>query len=146
MKFKYSLKSQIFHSKIESEISDKSVTFQGIFELETHLEEKILTSHTCLRYSKDPPGSHNSSAHRIMCIRRVERNIFRFGATPPQKGPFHTSWLKRNNSNRTFYAELANMDSYKFHHAKENQISHISSRGATSGDISSFQSDAVKFS
>ena len=45
---KDSLKSQIFHSKIDLEISDKRVTFQGIFELQTNLEEKVLTSHTCL--------------------------------------------------------------------------------------------------
>ena len=66
----------------------KNLTFQGIFELQIDLEEKVLASHTCLRYSKGPPGSHNSSAHRIMCIRRVERNIFQFGASPPKKGPF----------------------------------------------------------
>ena len=66
----------------------KNLTFQGIFELQTDLEEKVLTSHTCLRYSKGPPGSHNSSAHRIMCIRRVERNIFQFGATPPKRAFF----------------------------------------------------------
>ena len=66
----------------------KNLTFQGIFELQIDLEEKVLASHTCLRYSKGPPGSHNSSAHRIMCIRGVERNIFQFGASPPQKGPF----------------------------------------------------------
>ena len=58
----------------------------------------------------------------------------------------HTSWLKRNNNNRTFYAELANMDLYKFHHAKENQISHISPRGVTFMNISSFHTDAVTFS
>ena len=66
----------------------KNLTFQGIFELQIDLEEKVLASHTCLRYSKGPPGSHNFSAHRIMCIRRVERNIFQFGASPPKKGPF----------------------------------------------------------
>ena len=65
----------------------KNLTFQGIFELQTDLEEKVLTSHTCLRYSKGPPGSHNFSAHRIMYIQRVERNIFQFRATPPKKGP-----------------------------------------------------------
>ena len=73
---------------MDLEISDKRVTFQGIFELQTNLEEKVLTSHTCLRYSKGAPGSHNSSAHRIMYIRRVEKNIFQFGASPPKKGPF----------------------------------------------------------
>ena len=73
---------------MDLEISDKRVTFQGIFELQTNLEGKVLTSHTCLRYSKGAPGSHNSSAHRIMYIRRVERNIFQFGASPPKKGPF----------------------------------------------------------
>ena len=73
---------------MDLEISDKRVTFQGIFELQTNLEGKVLTSHTCLRYSKGAPGSHNSSAHRIMYIRRVEKNIFQFGASPPKKGPF----------------------------------------------------------
>ena len=63
----------------------KNFTFQGIFEFQIDLEEKLLASHTCLRYSKGPPGSHNSSAHRIMCIRRVERNSFQFGASLPQK-------------------------------------------------------------
>ena len=66
----------------------KNLTFQGIFELQIDLEEKLLASHTCLRYSKGPPGSHNSSAHRIMCIRRVERNIFRFGASPQKRALF----------------------------------------------------------
>ena len=63
----------------------KNLTFQGIFELQTNLEGKVLTSHTCLRYSKGAPGSHNSSAHRIMYIRRVERYIFQFGASPPPR-------------------------------------------------------------
>ena len=56
----------------------KRVTFQGIFELQTNLEEKVLASHTCLRYSKSSSGSHNSSAHRIMCNLEL----------PPKKGPF----------------------------------------------------------
>ena len=72
---------------MDLEISDKRVTFQGIFEFQTNLEGKVLTSRTCSRYSKGAPGSHNSSAHRIMCVRRVEKNIFQFGASP-QKGPF----------------------------------------------------------
>ena len=38
------------------------------------------------------------------------------------------------------------MGSYKFYHTKENQISHISPRGATFMDISSFHTDAVTFS
>ena len=73
---------------MDLEISDKRVTFQGIFELQIDLEEKVLASHTCLRYSKGPPGSHHFSTHRIMCIRRVERNIFQFGTSPPQKVHF----------------------------------------------------------
>ena len=72
---------------MDLEISDKRVTFQGIFELQTNLEGKVLTSHTCLRYSKGAPGSHNSSAHRIMCIRRVETNIS-IWSFPLQKEPF----------------------------------------------------------
>ena len=56
-------------------ISDKRVTFQGILELQIDLKEKVSASHTCLRYSKGPPGSDNFRAHRIMRIRRVERNI-----------------------------------------------------------------------
>ena len=64
------------------------MTFQGIFELQTNLEGKVLTSHTCLRYSKGAPGSHNSSAHRIMCIRRVEKNIFQFGVSPQKRAFF----------------------------------------------------------
>ena len=73
---------------MDLEISDKRVTFQGIFELQTNLEGKVLTSHTCLRYSKGAPGSHNSSAHRIMYIRRVEKIFFNLELPPPKKGPF----------------------------------------------------------
>lgn len=57
------LGSQIFYSKIESEISDKIVTFQGIFELQTHPQEKFLKSQRCLRYSKDQSRSHNFTTH-----------------------------------------------------------------------------------
>ena len=73
---------------MDLEISDKRVTFQGIIELQIDLEEKVLASHTCLRYSKGAPGSHNSSAHRIMYIRRVEKKIQLFWSFPPKKGPF----------------------------------------------------------
>ena len=66
----------------------KCVAFQGIFELQTNLEGKILTLHTCWRYSKGAPGSHNSSAHRIMYIRRVEKKYFSIWSFPPKKGPF----------------------------------------------------------
>ena len=41
---------------------------------------------------------------------------------------YHTSCLKRNNNNRTFYAKLLEIWSYKFYHMKENPILRLSPR------------------
>ena len=91
---------------MDLEISDKRVTFQGIFELQTNLEGKVLTSHTCLRYSKGAPGSHNSSAHRIMCIRCVEKKFFQSGAnsSPPKKNGVGTGPMLRVASRRNSFS------------------------------------------
>ena len=82
------LKKSHVYQKFLSRFLEKRVTFQGIFELQTNLEENFLTSHRCLRYSKGASGSHKSSTHQIMYIRCVEKNIFQFGACHPKKGPF----------------------------------------------------------
>ena len=69
------------------------VTFQGLFELQTDLAGKFLTSHTVIfKVLKRPAWiTRFLRTYRIMCIRRVERNIFQFGATPPKKG--HFGWV-----------------------------------------------------
>ena len=81
-------KSNVDEAEIQVEISTFLRLFEKMFGLHGMLEKKILVLRTQMKYLKGPLRSSLPNAHRIMSIRRIEKNIFQFSVTPKKNALF----------------------------------------------------------